>query len=180
MMRNINNLRQAQPFSCFIPILAVLWIILSPCLSQAARLLSSDTLINQSRRYDRQTVQFRGEVVGDIMHRGTHCWINVNDGPQALGIYCPERLVKSIRFIGDYKYNGDTIEVTGTFHKACPQHGGELDIHAEELKIIKTGDRRPHLVTQSKIRMAIALFACTLLVLGLHIYRKKFQRRTIS
>ena len=163
-------LKKAQWFFFFLP--ALLMVILFPCLSQA-RLISSDTLINQSNRLDRQIVEFRGEVIGDIMHRGNYCWINVNDGSQAIGIYCPENLVKPIRFIGDYKYDGDIVEVIGTFHKACPQHGGELDIHAESLKIIRPGAERTHPVMMSKIYLAAFLLFCTLLTIGLYVYRKR-------
>ncbi|MEW5803514.1 MAG: DNA-binding protein [bacterium] len=165
-----NNFREKAHHLFFF--LFALMIVLSPCISQG-RLLSSDTLINQSNRLDGQTVQFRGEVVGDIMDRGAYCWINVNDGSQALGIYCPTSMVKSIRFIGDYKQNGDTVEVSGIFHKACKQHGGELDIHAESLKIIQTGTKRKHPVAESKLYLAISSFFCTILTFSLHIYRKK-------
>lgn len=153
-------------------------ITLSSCPAQAtARLLSSDTLLCQSKQWDRQLVRFRGEVIGDIMLRGTHCWINVNDGSQALGVYCPTELVKPIRYVGDYRYSGDIVEIIGTFHRACPQHGGELDIHAEALKIIRPGARRPHTVIIPKLYLAMSLFSCTLLIMGLYVYRKRLKPR---
>lgn len=147
-------------------------LIPHPCFSQSG-VLSSDTLIDQSNKLDGQTVRFRGEIVGDIMTRGDHCWINVNDGSQAIGIYGLTEMVKSVKFVGDYKHTGDTVEVSGEFHKSCPQHGGELDIHVERLRIIQTGKNRGHPIMASKMYLAIILFLCTLMVLGLYLYRKK-------
>ncbi|MGA1875162.1 MAG: DNA-binding protein [bacterium] len=135
--------------------------------------LSADTLINESNSRDGQMVRFQGEVVGDIMYRGTHCWINVHDGSQALGVFCRAEMVKRIKYVGDYKHTGDIIEVTGIFHKACREHGGELDIHARQVRIMKPGTFRPHPVQKSKVHTATALFLLMLFVLWQYNRRKK-------
>ncbi len=44
-----------------------------------------------------------------------------------------------ISVFGDYKHHGDLVEVTGTFNAACPLHGGDMDIHATSLRIVRPG-----------------------------------------
>lgn len=138
-----------------------------------AKTFSADTLINESNQLDGKSVDFQGEVIGDIMRHDKYCWINVNDGTQAIGVYCTAEMTRSIKFVGDYKHTGDIIKVRGKFHKACQQHGGELDIHAQQVRIIKTGSLRNYPLTISKIYFALSLIFCSVLTLGLFIYRKK-------
>jgi len=134
---------------------------------------TGETLINKSNQLDGKTIYFRGEIVGDILRRGNFSWINVYDGSQAIGIYCQTKMVECIKFVGDYKNTGDNIEVRGIFHKSCKQHAGELDIHAEQIRIIKTGAKRKHPLSKSRLYLAISLLVCTALIVWLNIYRKK-------
>jgi len=46
---------------------------------------SSSELIEGASRLDGQTVEFRGEAIGDLMPRGDHVWLNVSDGQNTLG-----------------------------------------------------------------------------------------------
>jgi len=138
-----------------------------------AGISTMESLIIKSDQLDGQIVNFQGEVVGDIMRRGDYCWINVHDGTEAIGVYCPAEMVQHIKFVGDYKHTGDMILVQGTFHKACRQHGGELDIHAERIRIIKTGALRSYPLSLSRIYLAVALLLCTVMILGLFVYRRK-------
>ena len=134
---------------------------------------TSDTLIANSNQLDGKTITFCGEVVGDFLQRGDHCWVNVYDGSQAIGIYCKTKMAQHITFFGDYKHTGDMVEVRGVFHKACKEHRGELDIHAEYLRIIKTGVNREHPLSKSRLYLALSLLVCTALIVRLHINRKK-------
>lgn len=104
-----------------------------------AQSISSAELINNAKQYDGKTVDYQGEVIGDLMVRGEFAWVNVNDGKNALGIWIDKALIKDIIYTGSYKSKGDLIEITGVFHRACPQHGGDLDIHAVSLKKINSG-----------------------------------------
>lgn len=153
------------------------WLIFTLFWSGSAqgytRPLSSETIINESDRLNGRRICFRGEVVGDLMMRGKCCWINLNDGPVAIGIYCQTSLIPPILYIGDYKHTGDILEVSGIFHKACSDHTGELDIHAERIRIIERGDSRYHPVNKLKIYTATLLALITCLTLLLYYLRKK-------
>ncbi len=104
-----------------------------------AQPVSSAELINGAKQYEGKIVVYAGEVIGDIMVRGEHAWINVNDGTNAIGIWINKDLAKDILHAGNYKSKGDWIEVIGSFQRACLQHGGDLDIHASAIKIINSG-----------------------------------------
>ena len=110
--------------------------LFSICLAQP---ISSTELINNAKQYDGKTVTYEGEVIGDIMRRGDYAWINVNDGENAIGIWLKSALTKDIVYTGSYKSKGDRIEVTGIFHRACPEHGGDLDMHAQAINKISSG-----------------------------------------
>jgi hypothetical protein len=104
-----------------------------------AEAVSSTELINNAKQYDGKTVTYIGEVIGDIMIRGEYAWINVNDGKNAIGIWIDKELAQGISYTGSYKSKGDWIEVTGIFHRACQEHGGDLDIHAQDMRKLSQG-----------------------------------------
>lgn len=104
-----------------------------------AQPISSTELIDNAKQYDGKTIVYTGEVIGDIMARKEFAWINVNDGIKAIGIWAGRDLAKEILYTGSYKSRGDVIEVKGVFHRACLEHGGDLDIHAQTLRKIVSG-----------------------------------------
>lgn len=118
----------------------------------------STELINNAKFYDGETVVYAGEVIGDIMVRGDFAWINVNDGDKAIGIWLSASLAKDIAYKGSYKSKGDWVEVTGTLQRACTQHGGDLDIHAQAIKKINSGRNIDEHLIPGKQRLAIILF----------------------
>jgi len=121
--------------------LFILFLVFSvPAFDCYAQPISSVELINNAKLYDGKVVSYEGEVIGDIMKRGDYAWINVNDGKNAIGIWINSGLVKDIGYTGSYKSVGDGIEVTGVFRRVCPEHGGDLDIHAQSMR--KTGAGR--------------------------------------
>jgi len=99
-----------------------------------AQPISSLELINNAKQYDGQVVVFEGEAVGEVMVRGNYAWVNLNDGSNAIGAWMPKDLAENIKYAGSYKQRGDWAEVVGIFHRACPEHGGDLDIHTQSLK----------------------------------------------
>jgi len=136
-----------------------------------AQTLSSTELIENAKELDGAMVLYKGEVVTAIMRHGTHSWITVNDGPSAIGIWAENSLAKNIKFVGDYKYKGDTVEVEGIFNRACSAHGGELDIHAEKIAVLERGSSFAERPYGDRIRIAIALFLATLIAVA--FFRKK-------
>jgi hypothetical protein len=104
-----------------------------------AEQVSGTELINNARKYDGKSVVYVGEVVGDVMVRGDFAWVNVNDGESTIGVWMSKELAKEIKFAGSYHARGDQLEITGVFHRSCPQHGGDMDIHAESMRKISSG-----------------------------------------
>jgi len=128
------------------------------------QILASLDLLNNAKKYDNKIVTYKGEVIGDIMPRGNYAWLHVNDGAVALGIWVPEAMVRDILYAGDYHKKGDIVEVTGVFHVDCPEHGGDLDIHASGIKIVSSGAAVIRPVSRKKIHIgAYSLIAVLLL-----------------
>ncbi len=124
---------------------------------------TSDELISHAKAYDGKPVTFAGEVIGDIMYRGAYAWVNINDGKSAIGVWIPGELAKKIQFTGSYRSIGDWAEITGVFHRACPEHGGDLDIHAQAIEKISPGRRKEEKFNNEKKNLALLLLG----ILGL-------------
>src|SRR3972149_8582458 len=104
-----------------------------------AQHISSTQLINNAKEYDGKSVVYAGEVVGDVMTRGDFVWVNINDGENAIGVWLNKELAKEIQFAGSYHAKGDRLEIAGVFNRNCIQHGGDMDIHAQEIRKISPG-----------------------------------------
>jgi len=155
---------------------------LATCYSLLATLvyaqpISSSDLINNAKQYDGKTVVYAGEVIGDIMPRGEFAWVNVNDNENAIGIWIDADLTKDLLYTGSYKSKGDWIEVTGVFHRACLEHGGDLDIHAQKLTKISQGRFISEEVPINKKKLSIYLSGAILCLLILQSYRLMRQKK---
>ncbi len=139
--------------------------------AEEARTVTSTELICGANTIDGQTVTYKGEIVAAIMNRGDHSWINLNDGYHALGIWCRSDDLADVKTLGDYKNEGDVLEVTGVFHRACPMHGGELDIHAEKVRIEFEGFRVYEKLSRTRVRLAVVFFILT--IIAVIVFRKR-------
>lgn len=126
--------------------------------------VSSKRLIEQAKFYDGKLVTYRGEAVTAVMKRGDHGWVNVNDGDNAIGVWAKRSALDQIKLVGDYKGKGDILEVAGIFNRACQEHGGDLDIHADTIAVIRSGYSVHEVIDGKKIRLALALLLATILV----------------
>jgi len=136
-------------------------------LPSQAVVVSANQLVEDALHYDGASIEYVGEVVGDIMARGEYVWLNVNDGSRAIGIWAEKKLVKNIEKTGSYNYIGDKVKVVGDFHRACPEHGGDLDIHAETISVIEEGHKIEHALNPTKIVVAIILLLAVLALIFL-------------
>ncbi len=131
---------------------------------------SSTELIENHQRYNGKTISFEGEAIGDIMVRGDSAWIHLNDDPygknrspelagynSGMAVWLKADKAKRIKILGDYNNWGDLAGVTGTFNSACSEHGGDMDIHASSLIIIKRGEPIKHPLEISKLWWGIFL-----------------------
>lgn len=131
--------------------------------ADTARLFTSNGIISAANIIDGRRIAYRGEVIMVIMNRGDHSWVNLSDGDNALGIWCESDSLRDVRIFGGYKYRGDILEVEGVFHRACPIHGGELDIHADGVVMTARGFPIDERIDARKVHIAIALFVLVLL-----------------
>jgi hypothetical protein len=134
--------------------------------------VTSDELINNAKDYDKKIVVYSGEIVGDIMNRGENAWINIFDGTNAIGVWITAEDAKKIKYAGKYSITGDTVKVTGIFDRACPKHGGDLDIHANKLDILKQGHADIKKINYSFIIISVILLAAAI-ALNAFILKKK-------
>jgi hypothetical protein len=108
----------------------------------AAEAASRD-LIERPRDFDGKTVVFEGEAIGQAMRRGESAWVNLLDDYAALGVFMPAAAARDITSFGSSKRKGDIVRVKGVFRRACPEHGGDMDIHAEGIEIVERGKPTP-------------------------------------
>lgn len=158
------------------------WLILaavfaaSISITYAQDIINSSKLINEALQYDKEVVIYQGEVIGEVMVRGNYAWLNVNDGENAIGVWLEKDLV-NISYAGSYQAKGDYIEVTGVFNRACLLHGGDLDIHASQVKKIQQGSKITEILDFKKVRTAIILGAAWFLMLILSMYREQREKK---
>lgn len=134
---------------------------------------ASGDLIEHPKTWDGQVIPFKGEAIGEAMIRGAYAWLHINDDAYylknveegaALGgyntgmaVWLPANLAREVTIFGDYKHEGDIVEVRGTFNAACAQHGGDMDIHATELRVMTPGHHAIDYVRLWKVALAIGL-----------------------
>jgi hypothetical protein len=151
-------------------LLSVLCCPLSVCFAQA---ISSTELINNAKQYDGKVVTYEGEVIADVMVRGDYAWANINDGKNAVGVWLNRDLTQAISYVGNYKSKGDWVEVVGVFARACPQHGGDLDIHGQSLRVIAAGRQTAEKINFGKRNFALVLLGALCITWTLSLFVKK-------
>lgn len=161
---------------------------------------SSETLIEAPKSFDGQMIDFTGEAVGErmIRNRGSKdagVWIHLNDdaymyraidaGASLSGYnsgmpvwVTPVELTDAIQKFGGYNQNGDVVKISGVFHAACAQHGGDMDIHATSLQIVNSGLPITHPIPLWKIYVACAMAVLGLLMWALN--KRKFIREQLG
>lgn len=119
--------------------------------------VNSNDLIDHAKDYDQKTVVFEGEVVGDILMRQDHAWLAVSDGSNTIGVWVTAQQAEQLSFVGKYGVRGDTVRIEGVFHRACAEHGGDLDIHADSVSVLAVGTRVQMPVSRLVVILSIAL-----------------------
>lgn len=165
-------------------------MVFSPLFSQSEdQTISSSTLVEKANAWDGRTVSFMGEAVGEAMRRGAMCWVHLNDdaymwknieeGTKLGGynsgqaIWVLNNLAAKIRFFGDYLNDGDIVKITGIFHAACREHGGDMDIHAAGLEIVRVGHPVAHHVNRQRLGQGLFMLFLT----GLLFWVRTIARR---
>lgn len=170
MIRGAHSLQfTAHRFVLFLLSAFCLWA--ANCYSQET--VSSAELIQNAELYDGQEVVYEGEVVGELMRRKDGAWVNISDGKSSIGVWMPTELADVIEYKGSYKTQGDILQVAGQFNRACPMHGGDLDIHAISAQKIKSGWQKQESIIPAKHNLLIILTVvlCLVLILKILIFR---------
>lgn len=133
-------------------------ILLFPAASaEASTSYSINDLIENAISLDSEKVTITAEAIGEKMERSECTWVNVNDGTNSIGVWMDKLTADRIGYFGDYSHKGDTIRITGTYSRACLEHGGEPDIHAEKLEVIEAGASIGHKASPAKAIWALIL-----------------------
>jgi hypothetical protein len=66
--------------------------------------------------------------------------------------------------------------VAGTFNAACREHGGDMDIHADDLVVVRTGHPVTHVFNRSRAVAAALLLALAGL---LWLIKRRAEKRRI-
>ena len=152
--------------------------------------VNSASLVDNANAWNGHVITFKGEAIGEAMVRGRMAWIHLNDdaymwknieeGAKLDGynsgqaVWISDDLAMKIRFFGYFKQAGDVVKIVGTFNAACLQHGGDMDIHASTLEIVRVGHPVYHVFNASRVPLVgfllIAAFA-------LHRVRTIIRRR---
>lgn len=125
-------------------------------------------LINNSSKYDGETVHVKGEALLEALERKDYAWVNINDGTNAMGVVMPYEVVEKISRYGNYKQKGDTIEIEAVFHRSCIEHGGDMDLHFVKLISVTKGEPITHEIGFQRIIFGIlAIIATALSIWGI-------------
>lgn len=101
--------------------------------------VTSADIVALTAENDGDRVVFEGEAIGDILDGGKdHSWVNVLSGGTALGVWMPTEAVP-VETLGKYGVRGDTLRVTGVLNVSCAKHGGDFDVHADSIELVRRG-----------------------------------------
>jgi len=151
--------------------------------------VNSASLVENANAWNGRVIMFTGEAIGEAMVRGKMAWVHLNDdaymwknieeGAKLGGynsghaVWVSTHLSGRIRYFGDFKHEGDVVKVTGKFYAACPEHGGDMDIHASTLQIVRVGHPVNHVINIPRAIIAGFLLAVALVLYQLRIIIKR-------
>jgi len=119
-------------------------------------------LINEDVRYNGKKVLVEGEAIGHLMKRGDFAWININDNTESIGVWISSELTDEIKYLGRHAVAGDWLRISGVFNSNCSLHGGDTDIHADGVLVLKRGS--PNQLTHEPKKVVNLLFLIGLMI----------------
>lgn len=150
--------------------------------------VSASQLVDCPDAYDGVQVVYTGEAVRAVLLRQERAWLQVNDDPYALDlgplpehrtsvggnsgipVHAPVEAVGAISYLGEYRAQGDLLEVNGIFRRADPYDGGGPAIAADSVRVVRPGRRVVHTVSAARIAAAGLL---TVIAIGLAALRRR-------
>jgi len=170
MMRKVVSCQLSVVRALLLFLLITNCLLFSVCYAQP---VSSTELIENPQAYDGKEIIYEGEVIGELMQRRQGVWVNISDGDNAIGVWMRLQQAGMINYKGSYKTKGDILRIEGMFHLACPDHGGDLDIHANSVQEIASGWKIQEKIIPAKRTLLIILIVilCLILILRISINR---------
>jgi len=161
----------------FLGIFCLVWTLMGPfSISSAfAERIRLNRIIRDPMSYDRQEIEIEGEVIGDLMPRRKGFWLNIDDGTDSIGVWVPKHVMPEIEYVGSYDSKGDILMIRGIFNRACPSHGGETDIHALEIRSIRSGYPLSHPISEKKRQWSIILVCLVMGITGLYWWKNRIS-----
>ncbi len=158
-----------------------------PAVATAAE-ITSVQLIEEPSVWDGRVVTITGEAIGESMARGDEVWLHLNDDAYAessvadgaalqgynsgIAVVVDTDDAAAVTVFGDYRHQGDLIQVTGTFNAACAEHGGDMDLHADGVTVLDQGRVLQHAPdTASVIVLALSGIAAAVAI-GAFAYQR--------
>lgn len=130
----------------------------TPCKASSNSYRNFNDMVEKAKELNGKNLDIEGEAIGEPLKRGDYTWVNICDGNgTSIGIYMKTKDAEKIKFFGSSKVKGDTILVSGEFRRACKDHGGDLDVHANKVSIEKAGNKILEEVNKSKLLYAAVL-----------------------
>lgn len=146
--------------------------------------VDSDDLYECPRVYDGARVRYEGEVVGALLPRGAHTWAQLNDdvyatelgalpahrtfrgGNASVGVALPAEIAADIVHVGGPDDHGDTVAVTGVFHREHDETGEVAIIVAEQAAVVSSGEPVDHVRLGDRRVAGILLAVAAVAVAG--------------
>lgn len=153
-----------------------LWSMVFFSLSGYAQSVSLPELLSNPAKFDNQTVQIQGELVGESLRSGEGVWVNILASEINIGVFAPHKsLLAGIHHWGSYQEKGDWVKITGVFYKQCLVHQAQ-DVHLRELQVLEPGRVTKDIIARYKIKLAAAFFIICLTT-GLIYFIKVIYRK---
>ena len=137
-------MRRALTFLVVSSLASILWVpsaaAAAESLSAGPGALSPAEVVWIAPEGDGEEIVVEGEAIGDVLRTvGGGKWVNILGDDVGLGIWMQDAMVEQITHLGHYQHTGDVLRIEGTLNRACPQHGGEYDVHASDVTVIQKG-----------------------------------------
>lgn len=128
----------------------------APAASDEPVEVSSGALLACPRTYDGKLVRYVGEPVGEVLQRGSHAWVHLNDdvysqtaplprrpdfagNNSGIGVRLPANGAAAIDHVGGPSHRGDRIVVEGRFHRTLSATADTMAIDAQRVRQLRPG-----------------------------------------
>lgn len=143
-----------------------------------------DVLVGANQALDGSQVRFEGEAVGEPVDAGGgRKWVSFNNASgDAVSVLMSDDLAAKIQHYGDHQEEGAEAIVTGTYHVACSDHQGELEVHADGLTITDEGEALTYQVDHNLLSTAIMMLVmgCLFLLTFVLLRRRSDEKAGID